>query len=161
MTFAGQDEYNDCILTHLKEAKLDAAAGMIRNACYENYAGFIRPSEKVRQYNECLLEYLVGDIEDGRLIWTDEAPRLDLEYQRDSIQAVCRNVTPIGAADDVGQSPNAPHVCGAVQIPQGPNGSRWRHRPPPVDLAPRVEPRVKSINPPLDILDEDIGGPQT
>ena len=58
--FAGQDEYNDCILTHLKGAKLDVAAGLIRNACYENYMGPFWPSEKVRQYNECLLEYLVA-----------------------------------------------------------------------------------------------------
>lgn len=58
--FAGQDEYNDCILTHLKGAKLDAAAGLIRNACYENYMGPFYPAEKVRKYNECLLEYLVG-----------------------------------------------------------------------------------------------------
>jgi len=60
VAFAGQDEYNDCILTHLKGARLDAAAGLIRNACYENYMGPFHPSEKVRQYNECLLEYLVG-----------------------------------------------------------------------------------------------------
>lgn len=58
--FAGQDEYNDCILTHLKGAKLDAAAGLIRNACHENYTGPFYPTEKVRRYNECLLEYLVG-----------------------------------------------------------------------------------------------------
>jgi len=58
--FAGQDEYNDCILTHLKGAKLDVAAGLLRNACYENYMGPFFPSDKVRQYNDCLLEYLVG-----------------------------------------------------------------------------------------------------
>lgn len=58
--FAAQEEYNDCILSHLKGAKLDVAAGLIRNACYENYMGPFFPSEKVRQYNECLLEYLVG-----------------------------------------------------------------------------------------------------
>jgi hypothetical protein len=56
----GQDEYNDCVLEHLKGAKLDAATAMIRKACRENYQGPIYPSDKVRQYNECLLEYLVG-----------------------------------------------------------------------------------------------------
>jgi len=57
---AGMDEYNDCILEHLKGAKLDAAAGMIRNACYENYMGPFFPNEKVQRYNECLLDHLVG-----------------------------------------------------------------------------------------------------
>lgn len=57
---AGQDDYNDCILKYLKGVKLDAAAELIRNACYENYASIFPPSEKVRKYNECLLEYLAG-----------------------------------------------------------------------------------------------------
>lgn len=57
---AGQEEYNDCILQHLKGAKLDAATGMIRQACYENYYGPFYPSERVRRYNDCLLEYLAG-----------------------------------------------------------------------------------------------------
>lgn len=57
---AGQDEYNDCILSHLKGARLDAAAAMIRTACYENYMGPFYPAEKVRRYNDCLLEHLVG-----------------------------------------------------------------------------------------------------
>lgn len=58
--WAGQNEYNDCVLQHLKEAKLDAATAMIRNACYENYYGPFYPSERVRKYNHCLLEHLVG-----------------------------------------------------------------------------------------------------
>lgn len=57
---AGQDEYNDCILEYLKGAKLDVAADMIRNACYENYMGPFYPNNKRRQYNECLLEHLVA-----------------------------------------------------------------------------------------------------
>ena len=60
ITFAGQDEYNDCLLQHLKGAKHDAAADMIRQACYENYIGPFYPSERVKKYNECLLEHLVG-----------------------------------------------------------------------------------------------------
>lgn len=59
-TYTGQDEYNDCILQHLKGAKLDAAAGMIRQACYDNYSGPFYPSERMRRYNDCLLEHLVG-----------------------------------------------------------------------------------------------------
>lgn len=57
---AGQDEYNDCLLEHLKGVKHDAATALIRQACYENYIGPIFPGEKVKKYNECLLEYLVG-----------------------------------------------------------------------------------------------------
>ena len=59
---AGQDEYNDCLLQHLKGAKLDVVAAMIREACYENYQGFLNPGDKVKKYNECLLEHLV-DVE--------------------------------------------------------------------------------------------------
>lgn len=57
--FGGQDEYNDCVLEHLKGARLDAATALIRKACRENHQGPIYPSGKVRQYNECLLEHLV------------------------------------------------------------------------------------------------------
>ncbi len=60
VVYAGQDEYSDCILKYLKEAKLDAATDLIRNACYENYGGIFSPTEKVRKYNECLLEHLGG-----------------------------------------------------------------------------------------------------
>lgn len=57
---AGEEEYNDCILEHLKGAKLDVAASLIRNACYENYGSIFKPSKDVRLYNECLLRHLVG-----------------------------------------------------------------------------------------------------
>lgn len=57
---AGEEEYNDCILEHLKGAKLDVAASLIRNACYENYGSIFKPSEDVRLFNECLLKHLVG-----------------------------------------------------------------------------------------------------
>lgn len=57
---AGPNEYNDCLLQHLKEAKHDAATAMIRTACYENYYGPFYPGERVRKYNACLLEHLVG-----------------------------------------------------------------------------------------------------
>ncbi len=60
--YAGEEEYNDCLLQHLKGAKLDVVAAMIREACYENYQGFLNPGEKVKKYNECLLEHLV-DVE--------------------------------------------------------------------------------------------------
>ena len=57
---AGQDEYDECILKHLKGARLNVAASLIRNACYENYGSIFTPSDEVRQYNECLLVHLVG-----------------------------------------------------------------------------------------------------
>ncbi len=57
---ADQDAYNDCILKHLREAKDDAATAFIRQACYENYIGFLSLDERRKKYNECLLEYLVG-----------------------------------------------------------------------------------------------------
>lgn len=57
---AGPNEYNDCLLQNLKEAKHDAATAMIRKACYENYYGPFYPGERVRKYNACLLKYLVG-----------------------------------------------------------------------------------------------------
>lgn len=60
IVYATQDEYNDCILKHLREARNDTATAMIRQACYENYLGFLSPGERRRKYNECLLEYMVG-----------------------------------------------------------------------------------------------------
>lgn len=58
--YTAEEEYDDCILEHLRGAKLDLAASLIRNACYENYESIFEPREDVRQYNECLLKYLVG-----------------------------------------------------------------------------------------------------
>lgn len=60
IVYATQDEYNDCILQHLRGARHDAATAMIRQACYENYLGFLSPGQRRRKYNECILEYLVG-----------------------------------------------------------------------------------------------------
>jgi len=59
-TIAGQAEYDECILKHLKGAKLDMASITINQACKENYRnpGFTPKSR--RAYNECLLEHLPG-----------------------------------------------------------------------------------------------------
>jgi hypothetical protein len=57
---AGQAEYDDCILEHLKDAKLDDATRLIKQACYENYKDTSFTSDKMRSYNNCLLEHLVG-----------------------------------------------------------------------------------------------------
>ena len=60
-TFAGQAEYDDCILKHLKGVKIDIATHTIKQACEQNYKK--KPdftSDKKRAYNNCLLEHLVG-----------------------------------------------------------------------------------------------------
>ena len=57
---AGQDEYDECILKHLKNAKLDFATRLIRQACEENYRTPSFTSDKRQAYNACLLEYLPG-----------------------------------------------------------------------------------------------------
>jgi len=57
---AGQAEYDDCILEYLKNAKLDVAIHLIKQACEENYKNPSFTSEKKRAYNNCLLEHLVG-----------------------------------------------------------------------------------------------------
>ena len=52
--------YEDCILDHLDQVKLDTASRYIAEACEENYgspAGQI--STKERRYNECLLNHMV------------------------------------------------------------------------------------------------------
>jgi len=53
-------EYDECLLTHLKEAKLDVASQMITKACFENYVddNFRRKRELRR--NDCLLQHLPG-----------------------------------------------------------------------------------------------------
>ena len=58
--FAGQEEYDDCLLLHLKGTKLDPAAHLIKQACHGLYK---RPGvllEKKRRYYHCLLDNLVG-----------------------------------------------------------------------------------------------------
>ena len=57
---AGQAEYDDCILQHLKDAKLDDATSLIKRACEENYKDTSFTSDKQRSYNDCILEHLVG-----------------------------------------------------------------------------------------------------
>ena len=59
-TIAGQAEYDNCILEHLKDAKLDDATRLIKQACDENYKDTSFTSDKQRSYNNCLLEHLVG-----------------------------------------------------------------------------------------------------
>ena len=57
---AGQEEYNECMLTYLKKTKVNLAAQFITVACDEN---FRRPSftfSKRKAYNECILENLPG-----------------------------------------------------------------------------------------------------
>ena len=51
--------YNNCILTYLKDAKLDCASRQIRKACSENAKTFLLGEDK-RLYNNCILEHLVG-----------------------------------------------------------------------------------------------------
>jgi hypothetical protein len=56
---ADQEQYDDCILGHLKGAKLDLATHLIRRACEENYKTSNFTSKKRIAYNNCLLEFLV------------------------------------------------------------------------------------------------------
>lgn len=63
-TFAGQDEYDDCLLKHLINAKTDLASQIMKRACRENFKDLTILSEKRKEYNECLLQYLPG-VESG------------------------------------------------------------------------------------------------
>ena len=58
--FAGQDEYDNCILTHLINAKNDLAAQIMKMACNESYKDVKILSQERKAYNECLLKYLPG-----------------------------------------------------------------------------------------------------
>ena len=58
--YAGQAEYDDCILKYLKNAKHDVATRFIKQACKENYKTPTFTSVKRKAYNNCLLEHLVG-----------------------------------------------------------------------------------------------------
>lgn len=53
-------EYDDCLLQHLKNAKLDVATQMITRACYEIHVDGNFLMKRDRKRNECLLEYLPG-----------------------------------------------------------------------------------------------------
>ena len=59
-TIAGQAEYDDCMLEHLKNAKLDVTTRLIKQACKENHKGPSFTSDKQLAYNNCLMEHLVG-----------------------------------------------------------------------------------------------------
>ena len=52
--------YEDCILDHLDQVKLDTASRYIAEACEENYGSPPgQVSTKERRYNECLLNHMV------------------------------------------------------------------------------------------------------
>lgn len=59
-SYAGQVEYDDCILKYLKGAKLDMATNYIRRACNENFKNPNFASNARKEYNRCLLSNLVG-----------------------------------------------------------------------------------------------------
>jgi hypothetical protein len=53
-------EYDDCLLQHLKNARLDVAARMITQACYQNYVDDNFMSKREKKRNDCLLDNLPG-----------------------------------------------------------------------------------------------------
>lgn len=53
-------EYDDCLLQHLKNAKLDVATQMITQACHQIHVDGNFLMKRDRKRNECLLEYLPG-----------------------------------------------------------------------------------------------------
>lgn len=59
-TYAGDEAYDDCLLVHLKGAKLDPAAHLIKQACYGLYKKSGVLLEDRRLFLSCLLEHLVG-----------------------------------------------------------------------------------------------------
>ncbi|MDY6941723.1 MAG: VF_A0006 family four-cysteine protein [Pseudomonadota bacterium] len=52
--------YDECVLQHLADAKLDLASQLIIQACRENYGSGQNVPPKRRAYNECLLTHLPG-----------------------------------------------------------------------------------------------------
>jgi len=60
LLFAGNKEYNECLLTHLKNTKVDIAAHFIKEACEGNYLNPSFTFKKNKEYNECILKNLVG-----------------------------------------------------------------------------------------------------
>ena len=61
---ADQDEYDDCLLKHLINAKIDLATQIMKQACRENLKDVTILDKKRKEYNECLLENLQG-VESG------------------------------------------------------------------------------------------------
>ena len=57
---ATEGQYYDCILRHLKEAKLDLTTDLMKKACQENYRSSSISLRDRHTYNECLLEKLAG-----------------------------------------------------------------------------------------------------
>jgi hypothetical protein len=55
---AGQEEYDACILKHMKQVKIDVVAHLVQQACKENYKSAAFTSEKKKIFNECILENL-------------------------------------------------------------------------------------------------------
>lgn len=53
-------EYDDCLLQHLKNARLDVATRLITQACHQNYVDDNFQSKRELKRNECLLENLPG-----------------------------------------------------------------------------------------------------
>lgn len=53
-------EYDDCLLQHLKNAKLDVATQMITQACHQTYVDGNFMMKRDQKRNECLLEHLPG-----------------------------------------------------------------------------------------------------
>jgi len=43
---AGQNEYDDCLLKHLTNAKVDSATQIMKKACKENYDYTVLPENK-------------------------------------------------------------------------------------------------------------------
>jgi hypothetical protein len=58
--YAGDEEYDECLLVHLKGAKLDPAANLIKQACQRLYKQPGILLEERRLFLGCLLEHLVG-----------------------------------------------------------------------------------------------------
>lgn len=57
---AGTKEYNECLLKHLKNTKVDIAAHFIKEACEGNYLNPSFTFKKNKEYNECILKNLPG-----------------------------------------------------------------------------------------------------
>jgi hypothetical protein len=70
--YAGQNEYDDCLLRHLVNAKVDVATQIMKRACKENFKDFSIALETRKEYNECLLKYLPGVESDDAVIEIQE-----------------------------------------------------------------------------------------
>ena len=57
---AEQEEYDECILKHLIDSKIDVVTHLVMQACKENYKSPSFTNEKKKRFNECLLQHLPG-----------------------------------------------------------------------------------------------------